>query len=77
MITKIVECGNIREFQLSSCLCQRERFETAILWDDEYPQSKYCIHPRYTLTCCFDGIIQEKETDLGDVHTVPGRFLLR
>ena len=32
--------------------------------------------PGYTL-CCWDGIIQEKETDLGYVHIVPDRFLLR
>ena len=54
MITKIVECGNIREFQL--CLCQRERFETAILCYDEYPQSRYT--PGYTLRC-WDGIMSQ------------------
>ena len=32
--------------------------------------------PGYTL-CYWDGIIQEKETDLGYVHIVPDRFLLR
>ena len=32
--------------------------------------------PGYTL-CCWDGIIQEKETDLDYVHIVPDRFLLR
>ena len=52
---KIVECGNIREFQL--CLCKRERLEAAIFetlytfycWNGKNEKTDYCNTQSYRI----------------------------
>ena len=73
MITKIVECGYIREFQLCAGVKDLKLQFYATL-STHKTDTVYILG--YTL-CCWDGIIQEKETDLGYVHIVPDKFLLR
>ena len=73
MITKIVECGNIWEFQL----CANVKDLKLQFYATMSTQKTDTVYtPKYTL-CCWDGIIQEKETDLDYVHIVRDRFLLR
>ena len=76
MITKIVECGNIREFQF--CLCWRERLKLQFYATMSTHKADTVYTPGYTLCCeWYIYKIQEKETDSGYVHIVPDRFLLR
>ena len=71
MITKIIECVIIPEFQL----CLKDlKLQFYATMSTHNADTVYT--PGYTL-CCWDGIIQEEEADLGYVHTVPSRFLLR
>ena len=72
MITKIVECGNILEFQL--CASMKDlKLQFYAMMSTHKADTVYTLE--HTL-CCWDGIIQEKETDLGYVHIAPDRFLL-
>ena len=72
MITKIVEFVNIPEFQL--CVSVKDlKLQFYATMSTHKADTVYT--PGYTL-CCWDGIIQEKETDLGYVHIVLDRFLL-
>ena len=66
---KIVECGN---FVCASVKDLKLQFYATM----STHKADTVYTPGYTLCCC-DGIIQEKETDLGYVHIVPDRFLLR
>ena len=74
MITKIVECGNIYgSFNFVCASVKDLKLQFYATMSTHKADTVYT--PRYTL-CCWEGIIQEKETDLGYVHIVPDRFLL-
>ena len=73
MITKIVECGNIREFQLCASVKDLKLQFYATMSTHKVDTVFTSVFTLY----CLDGIIQKKETDFGYVHIVPDRFLLR
>ena len=75
MITKIVECGNIRSFNFP-VVCASEKDPKLQFYATMSTHKADTIYTPGHALCCWSGIIQEKKTDLGYVHIVPDRFLL-